>query len=53
LAGKDHDRVFLDTPPPYLLAADDIDWASTEIVAAAEAMSCRIQPCGQLCRAIN
>jgi len=53
LPGKYHDRFFLDTPPPYLLAADDIDWAAHEIVAATEAMSCRIQPCGQLCGAMN
>lgn len=32
--------------PPYLLAADDIDWAAHELIAATEAMSCPIQPCG-------
>ena len=53
LAGRDRDPVFLNNAPPYLLAADDIDWASHEIVAATEAMSCPIQPCGQLCGAIN
>ncbi len=32
--------------PPYLLAADDVDWAAHELIAATEAMSCPIQPCG-------
>lgn len=32
--------------PPYLLAADDIDWAAHELIAATEAMSCPIQPYG-------
>jgi len=34
--------------PPYLLAADDFDWAAHELFAATEAMTCPIQPCGTI-----
>jgi len=34
--------------PPYLLAADDFDWAAHELIAATNAMTCPIQPCGEL-----
>ena len=43
-----HDFDPVKNTPPYLLAADDLDWAAHELIAATDAMTCPIQPCGAL-----